>query len=311
MTPAAKALAAALVLLAAAMAPRDAPADEGEAAVRELLARVNAERHRAGVPSLRWDDRLAVAAEASARAIASDNARAAALDDLGSRLGRVGYVFLGVAEISVSGTAAARETAGFILADRDRRQALLDRRHEDIGIGFARRPASLQLRLLHEDHWSILLARKAPELPALSETRAAMLRAVNAHRARHKLSTLRLDARLNEAAQAHSADMAARRRMAHQGSDGGQVDARIERTGYAYGLAAENVAQNSYLAEDTVADWVSSPGHNENMLRPEIEDIGVGVFERFDTDATVQRYWTLVLARPLRIVPARPSLRTQ
>lgn len=303
---------AAVVLCLLAAGARAAVAQDGEAEAlaREMAVRVNAERARAGLPELRWDARLAVAAEASARALATGEARTGGLDDFGVRLGRVGYVFQDVAELQAWGPLTASDAIGLILSDQDKRRKLLARSLEDLGVGFARRPASLQLAQRYETYWSILIAQTVPPLPPLAESRAAMIAAINAHRARHRLPPLRADARLHTVAQRHSADMAARRRMDHSGHDGSDVGTRVERGSYSYGYAAENVAANPYTAERTVADWIASQGHNRNMLHPEIEEAGVGVVEAFDTDATVVRYWTLVLARQLRLAPLLPGRTT-
>lgn len=100
---------------------------------------------------------------------------------------------------------------------------------------------------------------------------------------------LRLEARLIQAAQAHSDDMQATRTMSHTGSDGSSPGERIARTGYRPQSWGENVAAGYRSAESVMSGWLSSPGHCSNIMNQGFTELGV---------ARAGDYWTMVLARP-------------
>jgi uncharacterized protein YkwD len=100
---------------------------------------------------------------------------------------------------------------------------------------------------------------------------------------------LTLERRLTRAAQAHSEDMLASGRMSHTGSDGSNVQQRIERQGYAWSTLGENVAWGYPTPASAMAGWLGSAGHCKNIMNPAFEELGAGVAEN---------YWTLDLAAP-------------
>jgi uncharacterized protein YkwD len=114
---------------------------------------------------------------------------------------------------------------------------------------------------------------------------ADLLPLLNAHRAELGLPYLRADPRLQAAAEAHAAWMAAHRLLTHGGD--GSLESRLAARGYNWGGAAENVAQAPDAAE-AVALWLGSPAHRANLLGP-YKDGGA---------AAVGGYWCAVFAFP-------------
>lgn len=51
----------------------------------------------------------------------------------------------------------------------------------------------------------------------------------------------------------------------------------IQKVGYSYQIAGENLAVDFTEAEDVVAAWMASPTHRDNLLLPDYTEIGVGV----------------------------------
>jgi uncharacterized protein YkwD len=100
---------------------------------------------------------------------------------------------------------------------------------------------------------------------------------------------LALEPRLTRTAQLHSEDMLATGTMSHTGSDGSTFNQRIDRQGYAYATAGENVAYGYPTAGAVVAGWLGSDGHCANLMGAGFTDLGAGEAGRF---------WTLVFARP-------------
>lgn len=127
---------------------------------------------------------------------------------------------------------------------------------------------------------------------------ARVLAEVNAYRVRNDLAPLRADRRLARAALAHARDMADNDFFAHEGSDRTDSGVRARRAGYDWRAVGENIAGGLPSPEDTVAGWIASEGHRQNMLNPVFRDAGIGYVFRAadDGDVRYRHYWTLVLA---------------
>ena len=112
-------------------------------------------------------------------------------------------------------------------------------------------------------------------VPAASAaTPAALLRAVNATRTAHHLRPLRLDARLQRAARAHTVEMLRGDYFSHGDFYGRMV--RFHLTG----SLGENLAwgSGSYArARSVVRMWLQSPPHRKNLLRPGYRRLGLGI----------------------------------
>ncbi len=133
--------------------------------------------------------------------------------------------------------------------------------------------------------------------PALQQ---AMLAEVNAIRARAGRAPLSLDARLSRAALTHSIDMLNASRMSHSGSDGSDPGQRISRAGYAWRSYRENVGAGYQDLRQAMAGWMSSPGHRDNILAPDVTQIGLGFAAGPGMmPGNVPRlFWTMKLAAP-------------
>jgi uncharacterized protein YkwD len=134
----------------------------------------------------------------------------------------------------------------------------------------------------------------------------AVVAEINQVRAQHRLSPLRIDPRLTAAARDYARELAQRRLIDHTGRDGRHVNDRIERQGYIWGFAGENLAANAADARETVERWMASPGHRANVLSPSASDVGAAREIATDPGNPYRTYDVLVLARP-RDQPQRRS----
>lgn len=116
---------------------------------------------------------------------------------------------------------------------------------------------------------------------------------VNAERAARGLAPMTYDTKLELAAQRHSDDQARSERMSHTGSDGSTMVQRIDRVGFAWRSAAENVAYGYGTPAAVMAGWMNSDGHRRNILSSNTH-IGVGLAY----GANGRPYWTQVFATP-------------
>jgi hypothetical protein len=163
-----------------------------------------------------------------------------------------------------------------------------------------------------DDAWIVLAVQI--ELPAAGDEArvdAHALELVNRARAvpqrcgRREMppaAPLRLAAPLNEAASVHARDMAKHHYFEHQDHDGRTPADRVRATGYEEQLVGENIAYGALSTEDAIAGWLRSPGHCENLMNPNFQEMGVA-FAR-EQGARSDVYWVQVLATSK---PARHS----
>jgi uncharacterized protein YkwD len=126
-----------------------------------------------------------------------------------------------------------------------------------------------------------------------------MLDLVNEERTQVGLDPLVINEQLDEAADLHSQDQANMNIMSHTGSDGSEIDTRLQDqdTGYQYSTIGENLAAGYPDAEAAMAAWMGSDGHRENILNPNFEEIGVG-HSLGENDTS---YWTQAFAADITV----------
>ncbi|MEU3405248.1 CAP domain-containing protein [Streptomyces sp. NPDC006670] len=129
----------------------------------------------------------------------------------------------------------------------------------------------------------------APPAPQASgapaDVQAAVVALVNQERAAAGCPAVTVNPMLTQAAQDHSADMAAHATMSHTGSDGSDPGGRITRAGYQWQTYGENVAYGYDTPEQVMEGWMNSPGHRRNILDCSYREIGIGL-------AQPGQYWT-------------------
>jgi uncharacterized protein YkwD len=126
--------------------------------------------------------------------------------------------------------------------------------------------------------------RSAASAEPEPNVRTALRCLVNATRQQHGLRALRSSARLNAAADRHSADMVARAYFAHVSPDGRSVVDRVKATGYLAGArdwaVGEDIGWGTGSASTPASifrAFMNSPPHRKIILSREFHEIGVGV----------------------------------
>jgi uncharacterized protein YkwD len=104
----------------------------------------------------------------------------------------------------------------------------------------------------------------------------ALFDALNRERAAKGLPALHWDAALAAAAREHASRMAQRNVLSHQLPGEPQVQDRASKAGARFTTIAENIAVAPNSATIHSA-WMRSPHHRENILDPELNDVGIGV----------------------------------
>jgi uncharacterized protein YkwD len=122
-----------------------------------------------------------------------------------------------------------------------------------------------------------------------------MLAAHNAERARAGLPALQSDATLTAAARRRAQDMAAKGYFAHTSPSGESISTILNINSYA--LLGENIARNTYPANQTVnvamSGFMQSASHRANILSREFTRVGIG-----SSVAGNQRYFSIVYGAP-------------
>jgi len=100
---------------------------------------------------------------------------------------------------------------------------------------------------------------------------------VNKEREFRKLEILKENSLLFKAAREKSEDMINNNYFAHTSPNGLTPWHWIEKSGYDYIYAGENLALNFSSAESQHKAWMESPDHRRNIINPNYEEIGVAV----------------------------------
>jgi uncharacterized protein YkwD len=131
--------------------------------------------------------------------------------------------------------------------------------------------------------------------PAARGWKARLQAEVNSVRLAVGLPFVRLCPALSRAARAQAADLASGVPIGHVGRDGSEPGERVSAQGYRWRVVAENVAAGQQPVEEAMAAWMESPGHQANLLHPEVRHAG---FARVvDPYSPYGTYWVQVFAR--------------
>ncbi len=142
-------------------------------------------------------------------------------------------------------------------------------------------------------------------VPMLRETALDSLSAIygsvlvqltNQDRSNLNLNTLTVNSLLEKAAQMKADDMASRGYFAHNTPDGKTPWYWLNKAGYVYLYAGENLAVNFEESEDVQNAWMNSEGHRKNILDSKFKEIGIatstGVYKGRTATFVVQMFGT-------------------
>jgi uncharacterized protein YkwD len=138
-----------------------------------------------------------------------------------------------------------------------------------------------------------------PGVRQLAKVEDLVFEMTNQARRDRGLGPLSKDDELRNVARAYSNDMLVRRFFDHTTPDGVSFDERIsERYRHRVRIIGENIWSASgyspgtirQVAKDIVDDWMSSPGHRENILDPRFTHLGVGVSARHQSLRATQEF---------------------
>lgn len=122
-----------------------------------------------------------------------------------------------------------------------------------------------------------------------------MLTLVNDLRAASGIAPVVLNAKLNQAADDHSYDMAHNNYFSHTGLNGSTFSQRANLAGYEGSPRSENIAAGNSTVVNTFNQWANSSGHLNNMLNSDVNEMGIG--HASDNGSTYTHYWTQMFGK--------------
>lgn len=97
---------------------------------------------------------------------------------------------------------------------------------------------------------------------------------VNAERAKYGLSALKVDSRVQQAAQVRAAETV--QSFSHTRPNGSSFSSALTEAGVSYTRSGENIAYGQSTPQQVVQAWMNSSGHRANILNGSFTTIGVG-----------------------------------
>lgn len=160
-----------------------------------------------------------------------------------------------------------------------------------------------------------------PTLTRLNMTggMAAVLPAVlsgltNEERQSQNLDTLTVSPILNQVAEMKAMDMATNGYFAHTSPEGKTPWFWLEKVGYKYQYAGENLAINFSDSQDVANAWMASPTHKANIVKGNYTEVGtgvaVGLYEGRETIFVAQIYANPLLEKIDEIQPVKIEVKT-
>lgn len=116
----------------------------------------------------------------------------------------------------------------------------------------------------------------------------------SAFRSSRGLGPVRPNSKLRRMAEGHALVMAKTGKVQHAIGFGDSFARRLHASGYDARVAGENIAGGFDTIEEAMQGWKDSPGHRKNMLKPTINEIGIGVAN--NPTARLKNYWAMVIA---------------
>lgn len=142
-------------------------------------------------------------------------------------------------------------------------------------------------------------SRAIAQSPATAQMEAQVRQRINEIRQQHGLRQLRNNEKLAAVARNYSRQMAEQNFFSHTSPAGDTMVQRVHSAGIFYFMLGENLFKCTNFPQpvpSAVQGWMESPGHRENILRPEYLDTGIGVWRKGNT-----YYFTQLFMRSLSL----------
>lgn len=125
--------------------------------------------------------------------------------------------------------------------------------------------------------------RPTVQSPTTAQMEAQVRQQINEIRQKQGLSQLRNNEKLAQVARNYSQQMAQKKFFSHTSPEGSTMVQRVKSAGIFYLMLGENLFMCTNVPQpvpSAVEGWMESPGHRENILRPEYRETGIGVWRK-------------------------------
>jgi len=137
---------------------------------------------------------------------------------------------------------------------------------------------------------SAIIALGGAIVPAPARADDDIVAMISQYRREHGLPAVKADPRLTAVAQRQANAMAAAGELDH--GVAGSFASRIANVNT--DSAGENIAAGTKTWAETLRMWKASSGHNENLLRPDADIVGVAV--AYNSNTRFKSYWAMEIA---------------
>ena len=229
-----------------------------------VLALLNEHRQLIKVPALRLNPALTAAAAAHSQDMADKDFFAF---EQPQRLGIAGHLtqsgYRGRTLPAITmGQTTADAVVQLLLGNASHRRNLLDADNRDIGVGVTR------------SRWTLVLG--TPTAEASDELRRQLLSLLNVQRTLSTAPPVQLSSPLCAVAQSYAEDMAKRNYFAFSTPEGEALTTQAQRAGFG-GRTVPALVKGYSSAEAALDTWMKSPQNRQNLLDPQLVQLGIGV----------------------------------
>lgn len=130
------------------------------------------------------------------------------------------------------------------------------------------------------------LPQLAPQSTSTTQMETQVRQQINVIRQKNGLNSLKNNEKLAQVARQYSQKMATQKFFSHTSPQGDTMVQRVRSARIFYWMLGENLFMGTNLPQpvgDAVQGWMESPGHRENVLRPEFRETGIGVWRQGNT----------------------------
>ena len=145
-------------------------------------------------------------------------------------------------------------------------------------------------------------------------TKTALIDSTNEERVSSGISSLKENAKLDEAAYLKASDMIEKDYFSHQSPEGISPWYWFNEAGYNYKFAGENLAIGFLDSKEVHQAWMASPSHQKNLLNPNYQEIGIAVlkgdFQGSEAVVAVQLFGTpqTSVVTPQVLIPEKEEI---
>ena len=128
----------------------------------------------------------------------------------------------------------------------------------------------------------------------ISDYEREVVRLVNIERNNRGLSSLTISDKLSKAADVRAVEIVDK--FDHERPNGSRASTAAKEVGYNYTTFGENIAAGYPSPQEVVEGWMNSEGHRNNILNAAYTQIGVGCFEKADSE--YRMHWVQLFGNP-------------